>query len=287
MSGTVRPARIDRTTALLIASDVDGTLLDDEGQLPCSPPQLRASLHALRERVASCTLALASSRTLTELAVVQRAIGIAGPCIAEDGAVLAIDGTPDEPHLTRYGRRALEVRQHARTADMLRDIMHDVPAVARADAARLSREHLTNLGFRTPASIRRALHAREHSLLLDPSRMLSDEIVSARTVALTRSLQLRRGGRWLTLSDTQGKGPTLLTLRHLVASCGVSPLLIAIGNEENDVSLLEVADLAFVIRNPHRGPHPALTAIPHVVVLDTEGPGGWLEMLNRLQDLAR
>ena len=73
-------------------------------------------------------------------------------------------------------------------------------------------------------------------------------------------------------------------LRHFGTLCGVSLFLVAIGNEENDISLLQKADLAFVIRNPGRGPHPALTAIPHAVVLDAEGPGGWLEMLNGLQD---
>ncbi len=52
-------------------------------------------------------------------------------------------------------------------------------------------------------------------------------------------------------------------LRHFWTLCGVSRFLVAIGNEENDVSLLQKADLAFVIRNPGRGPHPALTAIPH------------------------
>ncbi len=287
MSGGAKQVVIDSSTALLIASDVDGTLLDEHGRLPCAPLALRTLLDDLRQRVASCTLALASSRTLNELAVLQRALGIPGPCIAEDGAVLAIDGSLDEQHALRYGRRTLQVRQHARTADTLREIMHDVPVVARADAARLSRADLTELGFRTPAAIRRALQARHHSLLLDPSRMSPEEIHVVRTVAFARSLQLRRGGKWLTLSDTQGKGPALLDLRHFATSCGVSPLLIAIGNEENDVSLLEVADLAFVIRNPQRGPHPALAAIPHAVVLDTEGPGGWLEMMTRLQDFVQ
>ncbi len=63
---------------------------------------------------------------------------------------------------------------------------------------------------------------------------------------------------------------------------GVPPVIAAIGNEENDVSLLAEADLGFVIRNPHRGPHPMLSALPGVVLLDAEGPGGWMEMLDRL-----
>ena len=131
------------------------------------------------------------------------------------------------------------------------------------------------------------MQARHHSLLLDPARLSTSETHDIRAVTASRGLQLRRGGRWLTLADTNGKGAALDLLRHFWTVCGVSPFLVAIGNEENDVSLLQKADLAFVIRNPERGPHPALTAIPHTVVLDSEGPTGWLEMLNRLQDFTK
>lgn len=162
----MRPTRHD---SILIVTDIDGTLLDHNGRLPCSA-------HEWRCAVRPYSVAFASSRTLDELMVLQRALGVVGPCIAEDSAVLALD----------------------------------------------------------------AAH----------------------------------GGRWLTLADTSEKG-------------AVSRFLVAIGNEENDVSLLQKADLAFVIRNPGSGPHPALTAIPHAVVLNAEGPGGWLEMLNGLQDFTK
>ena len=80
------------------------------------------------------------------------------------------------------------------------------------------------------------------------------------------------------------EGTTLALLRHMYELCGVSPMVVAIGNEENDVSLLQEADLAFVIHNPTRGPHPALAAIPGAVILNAQGPGGWMEMLDHLQE---
>src|SRR5690606_26109694 len=61
--------------------------------------------------------------------------------------------------------------------------------------------------------------------------------------------------------------------------------VIAIGNDENDRSLLEAAHRAFVIRNPESGAHPDLAGIPGAVVLDAEGPAGWLEMIERLAHL--
>ncbi len=272
--------------SLLIATDIDGTLLDDDGRLPFSADAWRRALRPY-------AVAFASSRTLDELMVLQRALGVAGPCIAEDGAVLAVDVASAQPapapHDSErvYGRRTMRIWQRARTADALRAEMHDIGAVQHADAAQLGVEVQRELGFRTTGAIRRALSARRHSLLMDPKRLTEDQIAVTRAVAAARGLQLRRGGRWLTMADTDGKGAALSLLRRFTTVCGVSPIVAAIGNEENDVTLLQKADLAFVIRNPGRGPHPALTAIPHAVVLETEGPGGWMEMLSRFKDLVQ
>lgn len=285
-----------RDRALLIATDIDGTLLDDNAQLPFHAEAWRSEMQRLGARVAGCRLAFASSRTLDELMVLQRALGVRGPCIAEDGAVLACDADgatdrdpalPSHDEVRPYGRRTMRIWTRAQHASALRGAMQDLDAVKRSDASQLDRASLSALGFRTNGAIRRALYARHHSLLLDPSRMSGDERHTIRTTAAARGLQLRRGGRWLTLADSTGKGTALSLLRHFEVACGVSPIIVAIGNEENDVSLLQKADLAFVIRNPGRGPHPALAAIPGAVVLDREGPGGWLEMLNRLQVLVR
>ncbi|WP_411282288.1 HAD hydrolase family protein [Gemmatimonas sp.] len=282
--------------ALLIATDIDGTLLDHDAQLPFPAHAWRIAIQQLAARLARCTVAFASSRTLVELLVLQRALGVRGPCIAEDGAVLALDvddatdarlaHLPPDDTLT-FGRRTVHIWTRAQRTSSLRAIMSDINAVQRADASRLDQAALSALGFRTTGAIRRALHARHHSLLLDPTRLFGDEASAIRRAAAVRGLQLRRGGRWLTLADTTGKGTALAMLRHFQNLCGVSPFVVAIGNEENDLSLLQKADLAFVIHNPGRGPHPALASISDAVVLDSEGPGGWLDMLNHLQELVQ
>jgi len=288
--------KLTRNSVLVIATDIDGTLLDHDARLPFPAPEWRKAIQDLGARVAKCSVAFASSRTLDELVVLQRALGMRGPCIAEDGAVLALDvdhatdarlAHVPYDEVRTYGRRAMRTWTRAQRDVSLRSTMRDVSAVQRADASQLGPAALSALGFRTAGAVRRALHARHHSLLLDPTRLFGDEPDAIRVCAAARGLQLRRGGRWLTLADTTGKGTALAMLRHFYEVCGVSPFIVAIGNEENDVSLLQKADLAFVIRNPARGPHPALVAIPYAVVLDIEGPGGWMEMLNRLQECVR
>jgi mannosyl-3-phosphoglycerate phosphatase len=287
-------------------SDVDGTLIDERGQLPCTPGALRAQLDALAAaRGASVQVALASSRTMRELTVLQRALGLYGPCIAEDGALLGIDVErgmverdaardaeqsgdravtidPEWTAITNAGRRTLALQSFAADSATLERMMNSCKAFHKSDVRHLGAAEWISLGFRTPASVRRALAARHHSILLDPEVLDVDALSTLRDFAARHALQLRRGGRWLTLTAASGKGAALRALRHNVRLDGVPPLIVAVGNEENDISLLAEADLRFVIRNPHRGPLESLASLPGAVVLDPEGPGGWIDMLHHL-----
>jgi mannosyl-3-phosphoglycerate phosphatase len=177
--------------------------------------------------------------------------------------------------------------EHAASAEHLRAAMADDARIARADTRQRSAAALRDLGFRTTGAVRRALEARTHSVLLDPQVWSDDERAALQALATARGFHLRRGGRWFTLTAAGGKGPALCALRHQYTADGVPPVVAAIGNEENDQSLLAEADCRFVIRNPHRGPHPVLSSLPGAVLLDAVGPGGWMEMLNRLVPCAR
>lgn len=278
---------------LLIVSDVDGTLLDEQGCLPCTPRELRAQLATLAAaRGTAVQVALASSRTLRELTVLQRAICLPGPCIAEDGALLAVEtahtlqrAQDRRRSMVWAGRRQLAIEALAADVAALEEIMQDMPAFLRADIRQLGVPEWRTLGFRTPASVRRALAARHFSVLLDPEILDADAVKQLHEWAARHALQLQRGGRWLTLTAALGKGAALRVLRHQLSQNGVPPLVAAIGNEENDLSLLAEADLRFVICNPHRGPLRSLASLPGAIVTSPEGPGGWIDMLNRLKQV--
>jgi mannosyl-3-phosphoglycerate phosphatase len=307
---------------LLIVSDVDGTLLDDRGQLPVPPATLRAELRALAARRGGAVhLALASSRTLRELVVLQRALGLHGPLIAEDGGVLALDIdtrfmqhfdvgsdrnvefddpftiTPFDASLleqegasrAQHGRRVLLCESLAPTALTLRARLAgggDIHgALLDADASQADTQAQIGLGFRTRGARRRALEARTHSLLVDPEALDRETRERARDACAAIGLHCQRGGRWLTVTGGAGKGAALDRLRNLCTSRGVFSLAIAVGNEENDASLLAAANVRFVIDNPGRGHHPVLSGLAGAITLTVPGTGGWMEMLTRLSTL--
>ncbi len=282
---------------VLIVSDVDGTLIDGSGAWPEPPRGLRARLDRVSDELgAPITLALASSRTLDELLALQRWLGRSGPCLAEDGAVVAIDDDA-EGHARRAlrstgvghaelrvaGRRRLWVTRLGDPVERVRESLRAWPGSAAADVARADDLRLTALGFRSPSQRRRALFSRRASVLLDPTQWRAVVRTAGEHAPRGVEVDIARGGRWSTATRRAGKGAAIGWLRHLLDSGERgTTLVVGIGNGENDRSLLEAADIPFAVRNDANGVHPALRDVDNVTVLDAIGARAWLEMLDRL-----
>lgn len=111
------------------------------------------------------------------------------------------------------------------------------------------------------------------SLLLPRTLADAGAIAALHDLGLT----LSPGGTWATLTGGADKGQAA---RVIAAARGVHHW-VAIGNDGNDLPLLEAAHRAFVIRN-REGHLPDLAAIPGAVLLAEEGPDGWPGMLRHL-----
>jgi predicted mannosyl-3-phosphoglycerate phosphatase (HAD superfamily) len=114
---------------------------------------------------------------------------------------------------------------------------------------------------------------RAASLLLPRACADAETIAAFRDLGLT----LSPGGSWATLTRGADKGRAA---RVVAAARGVHHW-VGIGNDGNDLPLLQAAGRAFVIRN-REGHHPRLAAIPGAVLLSEEGPDGWPGMLRHL-----
>lgn len=252
-----------------VVSDVDGTLLDADGRFTSAPRKMRDALRAV---LPHAEIVLASSRTLDELRIVQHELGVSGHVIAEDGAVVAEERS-GVPIVSPLGLVAHSLKEEwERIADKL-------PARVR-HAGQLSADELAERGINSAEARARAIDNRFASVLLDLADMSSETWDALLAHVRAANLEIARGGRWATITDRASKGRALRWLRDRNLSADLH--VIAIGNDENDRSLLESADIAFVIRNPETGAHPSLSAIPGAVVLASEGPHGWLEMIDRL-----
>ena len=87
---------------------------------------------------------------------------------------------------------------------------------------------------------------------------------------------LLQGGRFLSMGGNIDKGRALLQLQALYQAQYGQCQSIAIGDSYNDISMLEAADSALVIRSPSHA-MPALKRTNGVYQSDAIGPNGWVE----------
>jgi len=256
----MRPRRVPPDLApIALFSDVDGTLLDDRGRLALR----REQVARLRGRA---DIILVSSRTLVELAAIHRALGLTGPLLAENGAVLRIPARwrtarPLAPRTLAIGAPVARIRPLVRRA---------------AGAAGVEIVDQRDLLPDRGRSLRRT-----HSVCLrnwagaDAERFLR---------ALRREgLVASRSGTWITVTRGPNKGTGVRALLALARRRGAAyDVTVAIGNEANDAPLLAAADRRFAIRNPGRGHHPDLLALANVTPLPASGTRAWRTTLSMI-----
>jgi predicted mannosyl-3-phosphoglycerate phosphatase (HAD superfamily) len=251
-------------TPLLIVTDVDGTLLG-AGEAE--------AIAACRQLAAHAPVILASSRTVAELARLQQAWQLTGPLIAENGAVIAMAADDPLAPLLPGLRGTTETPFGART------LAHLAPSIRGLEEGIARLTPTEHAGWMAAAALARSALddealARWHSVLVPPS---------VPTAALDRlraaGLSVEPGGRWVQVATGASKGDAVIALRRAWRALhGGNVRIWAIGDDANDGSLLEAADLGWVINRPAGGHHPALAALADVHLLGAVGPRGWVEM---------
>ncbi|MEZ5715099.1 MAG: HAD hydrolase family protein [Paracoccaceae bacterium] len=257
----------DQTAALLVFSDLDGTLLDHGSY------SWQAAAPALgRLRAMGAGLILASSKTAAEIAPLRAELGFAAwPAIVENGAGLLPPGEAALPEASAY--------------DTIRALLPGLPPGFRGfgdiDVAELA--DLTGL---SPAAAR-AAKARaftEPGLWTGPAADLPAFLSAARA----QGLHARRGGRFLTLSFGATKADQMAELIRRYRPRRT----LALGDAPNDVEMLEAADHGVIVANPHAPPLPPLAGEDRGRITRTTAPGpaGWNAAVIRFltdQDLSK
>lgn len=215
-----------------MVTDLDGTLLDHDTYdwRPAEP-----AIRRLQSR--GDTVALCSSKTRAELEVLAREIRLDGPLIAENGA----SGQGIE-----FLRAALKSAANASGAKVFGFGEMSLEEVMRH----------TGLG-KSDAALAQLREFDEPFLFLE-----GDEKRFAAAVA-EAGLRLTRGGRFWHVLEAGSKGEALMALKPSHS------LAIALGDSENDRSMLEAADVAIVIPGGNLRPEPSWRIAP------AAGPCGW------------
>lgn len=251
--------------ATIVFTDLDGTLLDHESYSAAAAAPALARLTQ-----ANIPVILASSKTAVEMIAIRETLGLAQyPAIVENGA----------------GRLPAHQNTETPSGDYqkLRQILSGLDPQLRRG--------FTGFGDWDTAEIAKQTGLAPDQAELAGQRQFSEPGLWHGTAdALSRFLATlsakgvcaRQGGRFLTLSFGASKADQMATL---CAAYG-AVRSIALGDAPNDIEMLQAADIAVVIANPHHASLPPLPREPDPCVLRpaAAGPAGWNDAIFQILD---
>jgi mannosyl-3-phosphoglycerate phosphatase len=254
---------------LLVVTDLDGTLLDEETY---AFDAARAALDALAGR--GVPLVLASSKTGREMQALSEALGVDCVLIVENGGAVIVPAPrgsagagalePDVELVLGVDRRVL-VEQ---LADMARATGVAVRGFSSCSVDEIARLTGLTRGEAEAASDRRY---DEPFLAGDPG-----EVARLVGAASARGVRITRGGRFFHLSGPTDKGTALRALLGHWRTQGRTFSTVGLGDAPNDGPLLRAVDRPIIVPRPGGSPDADLAAlVPEAEIAPCPGPAGW------------
>jgi mannosyl-3-phosphoglycerate phosphatase len=260
------------TTSLLVVTDLDGCLLDEQTY---SHEAARPALRALRD--SGALLVLCSSKTRAEMEPLARDLGASAPLIVENGGAVLVPSPlvrhPAVPGWKRDGAwwvLELGTRRPA-LVQALGEVAEKAGAWVRGFAA-LSRDEMQALTALGPAAAGLAAR-REYD---EPFVMVRGDAALVQREAEARGLRVTRGGRFHHLTGPTDKGSAVGALLGLLASDGRVCTTVGLGDSPNDLSMLAAVDHAILVPRPGGAIDDILAdALPLAARAPAPGPAGW------------
>ena len=264
---------------LVIFTDLDGTLLDHDSY---DFKPATAVLHRLRQL--NAIVIPTSSKTRFEIEPLMADLGIQAGFICENGAAIylfddaQIANTAEfEPdgHLLR--RSFCQPRKY--WLQQLKVVAAEFDGLYR----QFSQMSLTEIAKLTGLSPVQALRAAQREYT-EPLLWLGSAAQAQEFIACLaeQGIQGVFGGRFLTIGGQHSKGQAMAWLQQQIQAAFPHQQFtsVALGDGQNDISMLRQADIAVRIKNPHN----PLFDIEHPNLLTSTftGPQGWAECMQQI-----
>ncbi|QIZ76081.1 HAD-IIB family hydrolase [Ferrimonas lipolytica] len=262
---------------ILVVTDLDGSLLDHHNY-----SFIAASSALLRLSELDIPVICNTSKTEAELMPLRQALHNTHPFVVENGSAVhwplgyfpAISG-----HKRVFGVTRQQVMQ---CIDAVRSLFSP-PLEGFSDWSAL--QLIAHTGLKEEEATQALKRNYSEPLLWQQGEQ---GLMQFKKLMEARDLQLLQGGRFVHVLGRCDKGQSLEWLRHAYQQkWGQTPIIIALGDGQNDVAMLEQADWPVVIRSPQNdAPQLSEAAQKRCIYTVEYGPIGWnnaiLTILQRL-----
>lgn len=259
----------------MIFSDLDGTLLDHNTY------SFGAALEGLaRLKELNVPLILCSSKTRREIELLQGKLGIETPFIAENGGAIYFrkslenltfkwQSERDEYRVLELGEPRSKLRKHFLEVNSALSLK----LRSFSDMTVSEVMELTSL----PEEGAKLAMEREYSepfIIPEIDMIRKDELVAE---FVSRGLKVVKGGRFFHLMGQCDKGLALKMVSDIyMRSCGEEVISIALGDNENDIAMLEAAHRPVLVKR-HDGSWLEGEGLEAFIKTEGVGPAGWNE----------
>jgi len=262
------------SAAYLISSDLDGTLIDHHSY------SYEAALPAVRRcQSLGIAIILNTSKTFDEVVALQKALKIEAPLIVENGSALFLSHTNNAvPHKEVFGVPRAEVL----------DFIKHVRKHHAWQFEGFNDWTLAEIANQTGLSLDEASKANSKQFS-EPFIWRDTEaaLLKFTGLAMQRGLKILRGGRFYHLQGDTDKAKPLAWLQQnysvVFPELKTQPTLIALGDNHNDIAMLNAADIAVCLRSPVAD-YPSLAGHNRIIKTTGMGPEGWNQAINSILD---
>lgn len=274
---------IEPELPLLIYTDLDGTLLDhDDYRFDAASPSLESL------RAASVPVIPVTSKTLAELEELADLVPFRHPWIVENGGMIVMpdnyfDITEDIPKIEQF-----RVKKLAPDYASILDALSQIRLNSGFRFMGFNDFSAEDVARHTGLSLHKAVLARQRQCSEPLLWQDSDTAFESFTVQLaTYGLTATQGGRFIHVMGKVDKQDAITKLNKLYRNNGFRNFTtVAFGDSPNDQRMLEMADIAVVIRHKNNT-IMTLATDKDVYYSRASGPEGWNEfMLTLLQRLS-
>lgn len=265
---------------VLVFTDLDGTLLDHHTYSFAPALPMLEKLHNQHIPVIPNT-----SKTFAELSLIRKEVGLNTPFIVENGAAVYIPKhffkaqPTDTTNSKDYWIKSFsQPNQH--WISLLDKLKEDFSGEFNHFSNMTVNEIQQATGLTTQQA--ELASSREYG---EPVQWLGEESVKALFVQALNEFGANtlQGGRFLHVSGKCDKGKAMLWLKQQfqIQQDNQKYTSIALGDGQNDVAMLDAADIAVRIASPVNAA-PILNKQSNVYTSKAYGPQGWAECLEQI-----